>query len=223
MAESAVEFVDSGRKVRFEDVDKGEIGTSAQGIVIHLGCDTTTNGFGIGTVATAGPFDAQFYGCEDGDDPIDRIFQPCFVEDGALQHDIIGRLSLGPCREIPHDGRMHDGIQVGERLRIGEDDSGKTSTVEFSFAVYITTETCLDRPAQLRGHQSFGFGIRIVDRNSLGCEKATNGALAAADAARNSHPDHFFGFFAGASISGTERIATTLISLNFKDMAFCND
>ena len=87
---------------------------------------------------------------------------------------------------------------------------------------YDGAEALRDGPAQrlVLVHQAPRLAIRIVDRRATLGEEAADGALAAADAARDPHLHHGS---AGLSISGTGPIEMNLISLMRSEMAFCND
>ena len=131
-------------------------------------------------------------------------------------------LPPGPGREIGPDGRMDDGIQVGEGLRLGEDPPGKIGTVHGPVRIGVGPETVRDAPAQLRilRHQPFGPGVGVVDRDTQTGEKTANSAFAAADTACDSDLHHGL---RGTSISGMSPTEMILMSLNRGARAFCSD
>ncbi len=117
---------------------------------------------------------------------------------------------------------MDQGIEVGERKRIAENDPGEVTAVELPVAIDGRAEP-RDKPLAQEPvllHEPPCGGIRIVDGYPPGGQQRANGALAAADTARNTHLDHRF---CGLSISGTPSTESTLMSLNCTAMAFCND
>ena len=180
MAENSVQFRDSGFKVGFEDVDKGVVGLRAQRIVVRLGGDTEADLPGCAPVAAAGALDAQFARREDRDGLIDARFEAGFEQDRAFENHVRPLLPGGPRIEIRHHDGMHQRIEVGERLRIAEDNACEEAAGQLP----------PQRPILL--HQPFGRSVRIVNRNALLCKKAAYSALAAADAARYSDFHHGF-------------------------------
>lgn len=127
ITETAVEGRHGGFELLFEDIDKGEIGSGAERVVVGLGRDPAADGFGVATVAAAGAFDAEFQRGQHGDRAIDRPAQSGLEEDGALQNHVITRLPFGPGGEIGHDGGMHQRIEIGQRRPVGEDHPGQTA------------------------------------------------------------------------------------------------
>lgn len=222
MAENSVQFRDSGFKVGFEDVDKGVVGLRAQRIVVRLGGDTEADLPGCAPVAAAGAFDAQRLGGEDGNRAVDAGIEPRIEKKGAFEDHVVALLLFGPRREIGPDGRVDDGVQVGEGLRLGEDPPGKVGTVQGPVRIGFGPETVRDAPAQLRilRHQPFGPGIGVIDRDAQTREKTANGAFAAADAACDSDLHHGL---RGTSISGMSPMEMILMSLNRGARAFCSD
>ena len=173
--------------------------------------------------AAAGALDAQFARREDGDRLVDTALEPGFEQDGAFEDHVATLLPRRPGIEITHNDRMHQCIEVSQRLRVGKDDAREVSPVELPVAESPLAEATGKLPPQrpILLHQPFGRSVRIVNRNALLCKKAADSALAAADAARNSYFHHSCP--SGKSISGTASIEVILISLNFTEIAFCND
>ena len=163
MAENSVQLRDSGFKVGFEDVDKGVVGLRAQRIVVRLGGDAEADLPGCAPVAAAGAFDAQRLGGEDGNRAVDAGIEPRIEKKGAFEDHVVALLLFGPRREIGPDGRVDDGVQVGEGLRLGEDPPGKVGTVQGPVRIGFGPETVRDAPAQLRilRHQPFGPGVGV--------------------------------------------------------------
>ena len=198
-------------------------GAGAQRIIVELRGNAAHDLVGPAPVAAAGALDAQFARREDGDRLVDTAFEPGFEQDGAFEDHVATLLPRRPGIEITHNDRMHQCIEVGQRLRVGKDDAREVSPVELPVAESPLAEAAGQLPPQrpILLHQPFGRSVRIVNRNALLCKKAADSALAAADAARNSYFHHSFP--SGKSISGTASIEVILISLNFTEIAFCND
>lgn len=72
-------------------------------------------------VAAAGAFDAQRLGGEDGNRAVDAGIEPRIEKKGAFEDHVVALLPFGPRREIGPDGRVDDGVQIGEGLYLGED------------------------------------------------------------------------------------------------------
>ena len=89
---------------------------------------------------------------------------------------------------------MHQRIEVGERLRVAEDNTCEVAPVELSVAEGAGAEAFGEPHTQriVLLHEPFGRGVGIVDRDALLCEKTAYSAFAAADAARNSDSHHGF-------------------------------
>ena len=194
MAEYAVEFDNGGFEVLLEDIDDRIVGTTAQRIVVQLGGDAAADLIGTAVVAAAGALDAQFARREDRDGLIDARFEAGFEQDRAFENHVRPLLPGGPRIEIRHHDGMHQRIEVGERLRIAEDNACEAAPVELSVAEGVGSETFGEPHTQrvVLLHESFGRGVGIVNRNALLCKKAAYSALAAADAARYSDFHHGF-------------------------------
>ena len=218
MAENPVEFNNCGFEVFLEDIDHHIVCAGAQRIIVELSGDAAHDLVGPAPVAAAGALDAQKLATFKEQFTMSRV-----KKDGAFEDHVATLLPRRPGIEITHNDRMHQCIEVSQRLRVGKDDAREVSPVELPVAESPLAEATGKLPPQrpILLHQPFGRSVRIVNRNALLCKKAADSALAAADAARNSYFHHSCP--SGKSISGTASIEVILISLNFTEIAFCND
>lgn len=137
---------------------------------------------------------------------------------GAFENHIAARLPFGPRGEIGHDDRMDQRIQVGESLRIGENLRGEVGAVQGAAGIGFGAEAGRDARPEFGffGHQPFGRGVGVVDRDAPLREKAATYSCRCR-CLRDSDLHHGF---SGTSISGMSPTEMILISLNRGARAF---
>lgn len=127
ITETAVEGRHGGFELLFEDIDKGEIGSGAERVVVGLGRDPAADGFGVATVAAAGAFDAEFQRGQHGDRAIDRPAQSRPRRGWRSPESRNHPPAVRPRRRNRLDGGMHQRIEIGQRRPVGEDHPGQTA------------------------------------------------------------------------------------------------
>ena len=120
------------------------------------------------------------------EDFIDHLAQAALEKNGTLEGNYwLFVLFLSPSLEVLEDDRMDDGVHLACVLDISKEVIGQKLLVEFVPVEHFGTNQGDEFLANLlvRGSQSFGFHIAVIDRNTeLLPKDGRNVALSATDA-----------------------------------------